>query len=152
MPDVISNGDYTVFMGASDDLGHYTEKQVPIRIVGGSDDAAAPTVIVAPVLSDVKPGETFTLRWTLSDPSGVSFTEAWVYTPEYSLVGYDQKPGSTTTGATLVSGDVREGEWEQTYSLSPEASAGSYLVTLSVRDAVGNRDVLIIGSITVGAP
>lgn len=152
VPGVISNGDYTVFMGAADSFGHYSEKQVGFRIAGGSDDASAPAVIAPPVLPDVEPGETFTLRWTLSDPSGVSFTEAWIYTPEYSLVGYDQKPGSITTGATLVSGDVREGEWEQTYSLSPEASAGSYLVTLSVRDAVGNRDVLIIGSLSVGGP
>jgi len=50
-----------------------------------------------------------------------------------------------------VAGDVRDGAWEQEFTLSPEASAGSYLVTLSVRDPVGNRDVLMIGNIRVGA-
>gem|GEM_PF-5845957 len=32
-------------------------------------------------------GDSLSLRWELSDPSGVLYTEAWVYTPEYSLVG-----------------------------------------------------------------
>lgn len=150
VPQVIPNDDYTVFIGAADDLGNYTETQVDVRIVGGSDDIEAPVVVSPPTLPDLEPGDRFTLRWELSDPSGVLYTEAWVYTPEYSLVGYDRKPGSTTSPATLVAGDVRDGVWEQEFTLSPEASEGSYLVTLSVRDSVGNRDVLIIGNIRVG--
>lgn len=150
VPAVIPNDEYTVFMGAADDLGNYTETQVNFRIVGGSDDIEAPVVVSPPTLPDLEPGQPFTLRWELSDASGVLYTEAWIYTPEHSLVGYDQKPGSSTTPATLVTGDERDGVWEQVFTLSPEASEGSYLVTLSVRDSVGNRDVLTIGRITVG--
>ena len=45
----------------------------------------------------------------------------------------------------LVEGDVTDGVWEQEFTVSPEASFGSYMVTLSVRDEVGNRDVAITG-------
>lgn len=149
VPDVIPNDDYTAFVGTVDDLGNRTETQVAFRIVGGSDDIDAPRIVSGPNLPDVAPGGAFTLRWALEDASGVSHTEAWVYTPEFSLIGYDQLPGSSTSGAVLVEGDVTDGVWEQEFTVSPEASFGSYMVTLSVRDEVGNRDVAIIGRITV---
>lgn len=150
VPEVIPNGEYTVFIGAADQEGNYSETQANFMVGGGSDDGEAPTVIAAPVLPAVVPGDSFVLRWELSDPSGVSYTEAWIYTPEGSLVGYDQKPGSTTAPAQVVEGDATRGIWEQAFTLSTEASSASYLVTLSIRDAVGNRDVVTIGSISVG--
>ncbi|MFM9136261.1 MAG: calcium-binding protein [bacterium] len=149
VPDVVPNGEYAVFIGSVDDLGNRAETHVDFQVVGGSDDVDAPRIVSGPDLPDVAPGDTFTLRWELSDASGVSYTEAWVYTPEGSLIGYDQKPGSTTSAAVLVAGDATDGIWEQTFTVSPDASLGSYLVTLSVRDSVGNRDVPIIGRITV---
>ncbi|MFM7597524.1 MAG: hypothetical protein ACKO70_03985 [Actinomycetota bacterium] len=152
VPQAIANDVYTVFIGAVDDLGNVTESKVDFRIVGGSDDIAPPNMVTLPALPVLTPGDSFSLRWELSDSSGVLYTEAWVYTPEYSLVGYDQKPGSATTPARLVAGDLLSGVWEQDFTLSQQASPGAYFVTVSVRDSVGNRDVLIIGSITVVAP
>ena len=149
VPSVMPNGEYIVFIGVVDVLGNRSEVQVPFLIVGGSDDIDAPTLLVAPPLAEVSPGETFTVRWELADVSGVSYTELWVYTPERSLVGYDQLPGSTTAAATLVAGDSRRGVWEQRFTLSPQASPNDYFVTLSVRDSVGNRDVLVIGNMPV---
>lgn len=149
VPDVIPNDEYTAFVGTVDDLGNRTETQVTFRIVGGSDDIDAPRIVSGPNLPDVAPGDAFTLRWALEDVSGVTYTQAWVYTPEFSLIGYDRLPGSSTSAAVLVEGDVTDGVWEQSFTVSPEASFGSYMVTLSVRDEVGNRDVAIIGRITV---
>lgn len=149
VPSVIPNGEYTAFIGVVDALDNRSEVEVPFQIVGGSDDISAPALVVAPLLTEVSPGETFTVRWELADVSGVSYTELWVYTPERSLVGYDQRPGSVTTAATLVAGDRQRGVWEQKFTLSPQASVNDYFVTLSVRDSVGNRDVLVIGNLPV---
>ena len=150
VPATTPNGEYTIFLGAVDGVGNYVEDPTTVLIVGGSDDIEPPVLIAPPVLPAVEAGDSFTLRWELSDPTGVVYTEAWIYTPEGSLVGYDQRPGSTTTAARLVEGDVSAGVWEQDFSLSPQASSSDYLVTLSVRDAVGNRDVLMVGRLVVG--
>ena len=150
VPAVIPNGEYVVFVRAGDDFGFVTSFETTFAIVGGSDDVTPPSLIAAPDLAPVQPGDAFSVQWELADASGVTYTELWIYTPEYSLIGYDQLPGSTTTPATLVSGDAGRGVWEQSFTVSPEASSGSYLVTLSVRDSVGNRDVLVLGHIDVG--
>lgn len=141
------NGTYSLWAGAQDNFGNSTLADwVEFTVVGGNDDNQAPTVSDVSIPASIQPGETATITWRVSDPSGVSGAYPWVYLPGPPW-GVLYGPG---IGAPVrTSGDATDGAYSQTFTLPADSPSGTYAVYISVRDELGNKTYMQYGSFSV---
>ena len=111
-------------------------------VVGGANDASVPLLSEVQLPQSVQRGEPFTLRTRVTDETATAYVYAWVNYNIYSVVN------STTmkfwvdygTGPVRISGDARDGVWEQTFAFLDDAPAGVYTIWFSIGDTLGNRN------------
>jgi hypothetical protein len=120
---------------------------IEFTVIGGSADNQAPIVSEVVIPKSVAPGETVTITWQASDPSGVSVAYPWIYLPGPPW-GVLYGPG--VEAPVLTSGDAIDGTYSQTFTLPADAPSGAYPVYISVRDELGNKTYQQYGSFTVG--
>jgi hypothetical protein len=136
------NGEYLVEYNAVDLYGNYADPQrVVLTIRSGSDDAAPPTLDEFQMsTTQVVPGESANVTWTLYDESGISWGMVFLM---YEGGGFADNTGrswvesfapqivdTTETSTTLV----------QAITFRADAPTGTYRIWMSTGDALGNRD------------
>jgi hypothetical protein len=100
---------------------------------GGGSDEAAPVVVSADVPAEVAAGESVTVRWRLTDASGVDFTTAAIRGPSGAVV-----PSCGGDPASRVSGTATDGTYTQTCVIARSSPSGRYTVSVRASDTVGN--------------
>jgi len=147
VPENAVNESYSLWAGAQDNFGNSNLADwVEFVVVGGNDDNQAPTVSDVSIPASIQPGETATITWRASDPSGVSGAYPWVYLPGPPW-GVLYGPGIGDPVRT--SGDASDGTYSQTFTLPADSPSGTYAVYISVRDDLGNKTYQQYGSFTV---
>lgn len=136
------NQQYTAFVDATDVFGSWIElTQIPLTVVGGTEDRFPPAVENIEVLpAVVSPGQDFIVRYRVSDPSGVRGAIVWLALNGYGFAdnsgrGYAEMPSAPV----LVAGDAFDGVYELTVRMSSFAPAGEYTVWSSAIDEPGNK-------------
>ena len=128
------SGRYTVSVQASDTVGNSADSQATsFSVTGGGSDEAAPVVVSADVPAEVAAGESVTVRWRLTDASGVNFTTAWIRGPSGAVV-----PSCGGNPASRVSGTATDGTYTQTCVIARNSPSGRYTVSVQASDTVGN--------------
>lgn len=137
------NESYTLFVGASDNLGNSGQSwaEFAFTIINGSSDNFVPQINDVRLPSTVRVGETFTVDVDVSDESGTAGMSSW-FMGEAPYYYYDENGFfiEALDDATVVSGDAFNGALRQTFVVSDWARPGRYTLLISTRDAVGNRD------------
>ena len=148
VPENAVSDPYSLWTGAQDNFGNSTLADwVEFVVVGGSSDNQAPVISEVAIPNSIEPGETSTITWRASDPSGVSGAYPWVYLPGPPW-GVLYGPGVEEPVRT--SGDATDGLYSQTFTLPANSPSGTYAVYISVRDELGNKTYEQYGSFTVG--
>lgn len=148
VPEGAVSDPYSLWAGAQDNLGNSALADwAEFVVVGGSDDNQAPVISDVSIPASVQPGETVTITWRASDPSGVAGTYPWIYLPGPPW-GVLYGPG--IGGPERISGDANDGTYAQTFTLPANSPSGTYAVYISVRDGLGNRTYEQYGSFTSG--
>jgi hypothetical protein len=143
LPATVVNGEYSVWLGASDVFGNSVETSGSdgFTVVGGATDSAPPVVTRLTISSaNPAPGSIITFRWRATDETGVSYVMPWAFGPNGFLT--DQATGAlwlSSDAGRLVSGTAQDGIYEVALQLSPAAPAGTYTVWLSRADLLGNK-------------
>ena len=147
VPENAVSDPYSLWAGAQDNFGNSTLADwVEFVVVGGSDDNQAPVVSEVSIPASIEPGETATITWRTSDPSGVSGVYPWAYLPGPPW-GVLYGPG--IEAPVMTSGDATDGTYSQTFTLPADSPSGTYAVYISVRDELGNKTYQQYGSFKV---
>jgi hypothetical protein len=140
---------YSLWAGAQDNFGNSTLADwVEFVVVGGSEDNQAPVVSEVVIPASIEPGETATISWRTSDPSGVNGAYPWAYLPGPPW-GVLYGPG--IEAPVMTSGDATDGTYSQTFTLPAGSPSGTYVVYISVRDELGNKTYKQYGSFEVAS-
>lgn len=131
VPEVVPNGSYTVFVS---DL-----YEASFEIVGGSPDNEAPTVSEVNVQAFASRGESITITWRATDPSGVGHTFAWLANGGFAFPDGTTKVDYGDTSITRVSGNEFDGVYSQTIRFTDRSPLGTYVIYFSRHDRIGNR-------------
>ena len=134
---------YSIFISASDNFGQSASQRLSQDFVvsGGSSDISFPQLVTLSVLGKTSPGSTFTLRSRVTDETGVRYAFAWVTSgarvvdPSTMRYWFDYDPA----GPQLVDGDLRDGTWEQSFTVREDTPPGDYTIWFSLGDSLGNR-------------
>ena len=139
VPDSAVNGSYTLFITAQDRIGNGapwdSSTQRDFIVNGGSLDSTAPLATDVEATAD---GGEVTVRWRVSDQSGVQGQSAWLALNVYSFASVEG-PYFTYNAATLVQGDAFDGTYEQRIERRSISPNGVYTVWLTVIDTLGNK-------------
>jgi len=148
VPDKAVNDRYSLFISAQDSFANSADfSSADFTVVGGSADNVAPLISDVVIPTSVKPGETITLTWRASDPSGVKDTPyPWVYRPAPQF-GVIYGPG--VEAPVRTSGTAFDGAYSQTLTVPANSVNGTYYLYISVRDELGNKTYENYGSFTV---
>jgi len=136
------NESYTLFVGASDALGNSVLNWAgfDFTVVGGSSDNRVPEILEIRLPTTVSAGQTFTVEVDVRDESGTAGVYSWFLgaAPDY----YSNENGLFIPAdgpADLIAGDLTDGTWRQSLTVSQSVIPGEYRLLLSIRDTVGNR-------------
>lgn len=151
VPETAVNDPYSLWAGAQDNFGNSTVSGgtadwIEFTVVGGRTDNQAPVVSEVSIPASIEPGETATITWRTSDPSGVEGAYPWTYLPGPPW-GVLYGPG--VEAPVRISGDATDGTYAQTFTLPMDSPRGTYRVYISVRDELGNKTYENYGSFTV---
>jgi Ca2+-binding RTX toxin-like protein len=143
IPENAPSQEYSVIVSASDSFstgGNTTNAN--FTVVGGSSDISVPLLSEVELPQSVQRGEPFTLRTRATDATAAAYVYAWVNYNIYSVVNIATMKlwADYGTGPVRVSGDARDGVWEQTFTFLADAPAGVYTIWFSLGDTLGNRD------------
>ena len=140
------NGNYTVFLTASDMFGNNSawdsSTQFDFTVDGGATDGAPP--VVGDIEARVDGGSVL-VRWHATDPSGVAGQSAWAAHNVYSFASV-QGPYFEYNAAVLVEGDATDGIYEQRIDRRMIAPDGTYTVWLTTIDTLGNKSFAQTGT------
>ena len=134
IPAAVSNGEYQVWIHASDVVGNTRNAaDSTFTVTGGSSDVAAPVVASVTHEPAVTAGNTITLTWRLTDASGVTFTTASIKTSNGVWLS-----GCGGPGVSLSSGTATDGTYTQTCTIPDTSPDGTYSVWVEAADVAGN--------------
>ncbi|MFY9326005.1 MAG: fibronectin type III domain-containing protein, partial [Candidatus Nanopelagicales bacterium] len=133
VPSDASAGRYTVTFSFADVLGNSGTQQGHAFEVSGAVDQAAPVLVSVEGPSQVVAGDAVSLRWRLTDTSGVQSTSASMRGPSGAVVG-----SCSGGGGSRVSGDARDGVYLQSCVIPETAPTGQFSVVFQSTDVVGN--------------
>ena len=143
-PATAPNGAYSVWISAADAYGNGPsgfEEAGSFEVVAGSEDAAPPVVTAVELTPEVvSAGATVVATFRVTDASGVEYAVPWVTGPNGFLTAPDGGLWVEYAAAVLESGDARDGVWTTDLRLRTDAMPGTYTVSFSAGDAVGNRE------------
>jgi hypothetical protein len=135
------NERYTFFLISADVISQATRVSFDFQVTGGVADNAAPVLVSIDAPETVVAGETFTLRYELTDESGVETV--------YAYIAGNGFFADITTGLLLVepldypsdpiSGDRFNGVWEQSFRMMEYAPTGTYTIYYGAIDIYGNK-------------
>ena len=143
---------YSFFVISSDVVSQATYVSFDFQVTGGVADNAAPFLVSLDAPETVVAGETFTLRYELTDESGVETV--------YAYIAGNGFFADITTGLLLVepldypsnpiSGDRFNGVWEQSFRMMEYAPTGTYTIYYGAIDIYGNK--VFTSSSTINYP
>ena len=140
IPDNAVNENYTLFLRAIDLMGNSgVEQQIAFQVIGGSSDNQAPRVTKIDLPNEVVLGQSFKIRVSAEDESGVAGTYAWLALEG----GWISNGGSLYASASeprFITETQTEAIVDQDLVFEEKAPPGKYRVWLSIRDGVGNRE------------
>ena len=146
------NETYSFFLISSDVVSQATYVSYNFQVTGGVADNAAPVLVSLDAPETVVAGETFTLRYELTDESGVETVYAYIagngfltdITTGLLLVESIDFPSSPITG------DRFNGVWEQSFRMMEYAPTGTYTIYYGAIDIYGNK--VFTSSSTINYP
>lgn len=143
---------YSVTVDAQDAFANWSSASGPdFVITGGSADSSPPTLESVEVVGVARVGQVLTVRWTLTDTSGIAGAVMWVAGPSGGFTdlttGLRYALYDTMEITRQCSGDTCE--YTQTVQLSPDAPAGTYALWSSATDTLGNKTLESVRSFTV---
>ena len=142
------NNTYSLFIDSQDSFGNSSDSpSADFTVVGGSSDSGPPLISDVVIPTSVKPGETITLTWRASDPSGVKDTPyPWAYrpAPQFGVIY-----GDGVEAPVRTSGTAFDGAYSQTLTVPVNSVKGIYPVYISAGDELGNKTYQQYGSFTV---
>ena len=136
------NGEYLVEYNAVDLYGNYAEPQrVVVTIRSGSSDATPPTLDQFQMsTTQVVPGESANVTWTLHDESGIGWGIVYLM---YEGGGFVDNTGQfwvESSARQIVDTTETSTTFAQAITFRADAPTGTYRIWLSTGDALGNRD------------
>lgn len=142
IPATAVNTTYTAFIIAADFFGNSSDGiSADFTVTGGIADNAEPTLNFVEVSSNVLgPGEEFTVTYRATDESGIQFVYGYFYHDGLGVAG--DRGIWITPGALsgLISGDVKDGVWQQSFTINDFAPIGTYTLYVGRTDIYGNRN------------
>jgi hypothetical protein len=142
VPENAVDGTYSFFVISSDVVSQATYVSFDFQVTGGVADNAAPVLVSLDAPESLVEQDTFTLRYELTDESGVESVYAYI-------AGGNGFFADITTGLILVepidlpsnpiTGDRFNGIWEQNFRMMDYAPSGTYTIWYGVVDIYGNR-------------
>lgn len=134
---------YSVTVNAQDQLGHWSSVSgYDFEVAGGSSDASPPVLDAVEVVGGYGViGQVLTVRWTLTDASGIDSAVMWVAGPTGGFTDLDTglRYALYETMQVTRQCTVDSCEFTQTVQLSPSAPRGTYSLWLSATDTLGNK-------------
>ena len=133
---------YSLILSGSDNFSQATWGITrEFTVTGGSSDTATPSIIDMQTLGSTDRGKSFTLRTRVTDETGVAYAFAWVNSGAFVVDPRTMRywVDYSAEGPQLVEGDVRDGVWEQTFTVRDDTPAGVYTIWISIGDTLGNR-------------
>jgi len=135
--------EYSVSVWASDMLGHTSDiSGSAFFIDGGNDDSSPPEYTNVRVFNDVTAGGTLTVKWTLTDRSGIEGAVMWISGPGGFTNLSTEKPYADY-GTLVLSRECNEEgnscDITQTVQIDPTSPAGLYTLWVSATDKLGNK-------------
>ncbi len=147
IPDDAVNGNYVMYISATDLNGNWFQVGLPFIVGGGSSDSAPPAISEIDAPTTVSRSETFEITYRVTDESGVATHPGSIPFALVRLVraGYefgdedDIRGWFTVTGAPVLdSGDALDGVYHQGFRGNGNTRPGVYEVWLIALDTVGN--------------
>lgn len=142
IPNDAVNTKYSLFVSASDLFGNlnYGTKPVDFTVTGGIADDREPTVKSVEVSSStLSAGDQFTVNYQGSDESGIEYFYGYFY---HDGMGVANERGTYIIpnyfDVTRISGDAKDGTWQQGFTVSEFAPAGRYTLYVGGADVFGN--------------
>ncbi len=143
IPETAVNTTYTVFINAVDFFGNNNYgASADFTVTGGVADDAEPLVnSVEASSNNLEQGGNFTVTYRATDDSGVAFVYGYFAHDGNGFAGAQGiwiAPG--IVGGERVSGDEKDGIWQQSFAVSDFAPAGTYTLYVGRADKYGNRN------------
>ncbi|MEI6404981.1 MAG: calcium-binding protein [Actinomycetes bacterium] len=142
IPETAVNTTYTAFINAADFFGNSSNgTSADFTVTGGTADDAEPTVNSVEVTSNIFGlGEELTVTYRATDESGVQYIYGYFYHDGLGVAGNRGIWISPGALSDPISGDEKDGVWQQSFTINDFAPIGTYTLYVGRSDKYGNRN------------